>query len=153
MSAVPSRDVWCATFVGMVDVGFRLDEDEFDQASRIVGRLLEALRIPGRASVLALPAAVRFEQEAGLFSRAAAARRAAGAFDRRDPGELPADAPGPDAWVVAFLSMLTAAYPDLRGEELEVAASCFTDLLAALSAGGRVPVAFPEDVLRANRTL
>lgn len=144
------RHHWLATFVGLLDSAFYLDDAETYHVADIFGRLLTLLRIPERGEPDALSPAVYAEVYGGHFSAQAASRTRNRQVRAVNSDECFVSLEG---WREALLRMLTTAYPALSVDERLTTTKVLTDLLTCLGVPARAAAFHPDSVLEAYREI
>lgn len=143
------RHHWVNTYVGLLDLAFRLSEDEQYYCASMLVQLLDHLDIPARGAPAQVPAAVALEAESGFYTVALYGPRDSGVtrpVREVGEGDIPVSI---EAWRQMLLSMATAAYPDLAPIDRMLAAKVFTDILVGIGVPQRAASAYPEGLVRA----
>jgi hypothetical protein len=145
------RHHWVNTVVGLLDAVWHLSLEERVWSSRIVGGVLDELRIPERGPAAQIPAHLAYEVEVGRYGRLVNGDLDSGVEHRPRPA-TPSDHPVPfDVWRQTFVSLFTTAYPDLDGVERVFLTKVFGELLTAIGVGPRAAQFVPDDVVRIAR--
>jgi hypothetical protein len=142
---------WLNTIVGVLDGAFYLTVEEQFAVAHIIGKLLDALRIPDRSVPAHLPMPVVQEMFASYYS--IQLEETTKSFRPVRPITSADCVSSIEAWRSALEDMVTTAYPDLSTEERMLLAKVLNDLLAAIGVPNRAPAYFPDAVLKAHREL
>lgn len=140
---------WVAMIVGLLDAGFSLTDRDRVDVTRIVGRLLQALRIPERGVPTEIPYELLIEVKNNFFS--------AQLLESNDSNRMTTRAATPqeleislEAWRGHLVQLLRIAYPDLHPQELIVSHAILDELLKAMNVDRILPVYIPDSVARAE---
>ena len=144
---------WLNTIVGILDQAFHLTEEEQFHVLDMVLRLLITLDIPDRSDPLVIPAPLALEISAAVYTTLLDSQRRAGV---QHPARLSTRhdiVVSIEAWCESLTSLLTVAYPDISPEERLITHGIFAAILDALGVPDRAATFFPDEVVRAARTI
>lgn len=153
LQAVPDRDDWLNTYVGVLDQAFHLTETEQVYVISTLLGLLEVLRVPERSDPVTLPPAVALEVSDRFYTRLLDGPRSSGVVRPVRFATGSDIVVSVEAWKEALVEMLTIAHVDITPSERLMAAKVFVELLAAIGVPGRAASFFPDEVVRLSRVI
>lgn len=144
----PRKHHWLNTIVGQIDAAFLLTQEELFATSKVVGELLDNIRIEDRGMPAVLPTPLVAELSTSYWAVQLHSTDRLGSHARNprrvDDSDITVSL---DVWRNSLSGLVLTAFPDMSPIERIIVAKTFDALLESLGVPNRAPRFIPDNAV------